>query len=180
MFLIQAAVPHIGAGGSIVNISSVVTKAPIPAPYQTASKLALEGYAVTLARELAARGIRINTVSAGYTETDMLKSGGEALLAMGAAASIFNRLGKSIALRVVVGLIVWYQALSRTLREWSLSWWIRSRLVGSSVKTSARQEGSLCCREVVVTQLMCSNKRMQLRRIYLAYDTILVFRFLHH
>ncbi len=65
----------------------------MPSPIYIASKLALEGITVTLARELGAKGIRINTVSPGYTDTDMMAAGGPELAKMGAAASPLNRLG---------------------------------------------------------------------------------------
>jgi 3-oxoacyl-[acyl-carrier protein] reductase len=85
--------PHIPAGGSIINLSSGGTKGALPAPYYIASKLALEGYATTLAKELAPKGIRINTVSPGYTDTDMLNAGGPQVVQIGTQQSAFQRLG---------------------------------------------------------------------------------------
>ena len=82
------------AGGSIINISTGGTKAALPSPVYVASKLALEGVTVTLARELGAKGIRINTVSPGYTDTEMMHASGEAMVKIGIEASPLKRLGK--------------------------------------------------------------------------------------
>jgi 3-oxoacyl-[acyl-carrier protein] reductase len=106
LFLIQAVVPHIPAGGSIVNISTGGTKAPLPAPYYVASKLALEGFTMTLARELGAKGIRINTVSPGYTDTDMMRAGGPELAKTGIEASALKRLGTTEDVARVVAWVV--------------------------------------------------------------------------
>jgi 3-oxoacyl-[acyl-carrier protein] reductase len=48
---------------------------------------------MTLARELGAKGIRINTVSPGYTDTDMMRAGGPELAKTGIEASALKRLG---------------------------------------------------------------------------------------
>ena len=60
-------------GGRIVNISTLNTVRPAPGitPY-AASKGALEQLTQVAARELGARGITVNTVSPGATETDLL------------------------------------------------------------------------------------------------------------
>jgi NAD(P)-dependent dehydrogenase (short-subunit alcohol dehydrogenase family) len=63
-----------GAGGSIVNISSVVAHnggAGRNVDYG-ASKAAIELFTLGLAREVAEEGIRVNAVKPGPTRTDML------------------------------------------------------------------------------------------------------------
>lgn len=58
-----------GAGGSIVNIGSTAALAGNgPVPYVTA-KAAVLGLTRAMARELAPRGIRVNAVNPGATET---------------------------------------------------------------------------------------------------------------
>lgn len=58
-----------GAGGAIVNVSSVATRAvPLLAPYG-AAKAALEAMGRTMAAEWGPHGIRVNAVAAGTVKT---------------------------------------------------------------------------------------------------------------
>ena len=61
--------------GVILNTSSMVsiTGQPSGLAYPT-SKFAVNGLTVSLARELGPKGIRVNAVAPGVTETDMMKS----------------------------------------------------------------------------------------------------------
>lgn len=65
---------HGGSGGAIVNISSVATRlgGAGRTVHYAASKAAINAFTIGLAREVAAEGIRINAVSPGMTETEML------------------------------------------------------------------------------------------------------------
>lgn len=67
-----AALPHLGEDARIVNVSSVLGRHPAPgtAAY-SGTKAAVEAITVAHARELGARGIRVNAVAPGLTETDM-------------------------------------------------------------------------------------------------------------
>ena len=62
-----------GSGGSIVNTSSMVGRygQPSGVAYPT-SKFAVNGLTLSLARELARDGIRVNAVAPGVTHTDMV------------------------------------------------------------------------------------------------------------
>lgn len=57
--------------GSIVHITSIQRRTPLPAslPY-AAAKAALANYSKALANELAPSGIRVNAVAPGYVETE--------------------------------------------------------------------------------------------------------------
>ena len=70
---------HGGPGGAIVNISSRAAQLGSPGEYvdYAASKAALETLTVGLAREVAAEGIRVNSVSPGHIYTDIHARGGE-------------------------------------------------------------------------------------------------------
>ncbi|MCH5198679.1 MAG: 3-oxoacyl-ACP reductase FabG [Oscillospiraceae bacterium] len=63
------------AEGVILNVSSMVGRYGQPAgiAYPT-SKFAVNGFTLSLARELAPKGVRVNAVAPGITETDMVKA----------------------------------------------------------------------------------------------------------
>lgn len=68
-----------GAGGSIVNVSSVAATLGSPDEYidYAASKGAVDSMTVGLAREVAAEGIRVNAVRPGLIETSIHATGGD-------------------------------------------------------------------------------------------------------
>ncbi|TNE35456.1 MAG: SDR family oxidoreductase [Alphaproteobacteria bacterium] len=70
---------HGGAGGGIVNISSVAAKLGSPGEYvdYAASKGAIDVMTIGLAKEVAAEGIRVNAVRPGVIYTDIHASGGQ-------------------------------------------------------------------------------------------------------
>lgn len=70
---------HGGSGGAIVNLSSGAARLGSPGEYvdYAASKGAIDTFTVGLAKEVAADGIRVNAVRAGFIYTDMHASGGE-------------------------------------------------------------------------------------------------------
>lgn len=73
----KAAVAHMEPQGSgvILNTSSMVSRYGQPAgvTYPT-SKFAVDGMTLALSRELGPKGIRVNAVAPGITETDMMKA----------------------------------------------------------------------------------------------------------
>ncbi|MEN3319422.1 MAG: 3-oxoacyl-[acyl-carrier protein] reductase, partial [Mycobacterium sp.] len=76
---IQAAVPHLGAGGRIISIGSVLAdRAPISGiSVYALTKAAVAGLTRNLARELGPRGITVNTIQPGPVATDMNPDSGE-------------------------------------------------------------------------------------------------------
>ena len=69
---------HGGAGGSIINLSSVAARIGAPGMYvdYAAAKGAIDVFTMGLAKEVAAEGIRVNAVRPGLIETDIHASGG--------------------------------------------------------------------------------------------------------
>jgi len=69
---IQEALKHFGAeGGSVINISSVVSTSAVPnSVVYSATKGAVDSIARVLGTELAARKIRVNTIAPGGVETE--------------------------------------------------------------------------------------------------------------
>lgn len=73
----QAAVKHLGEGGSIINIGSGVSRlTPANSAVYTGSKGALDAITGVLARELGPRKIRINTINPGVVDTEGTQTGG--------------------------------------------------------------------------------------------------------
>ncbi|RDI49056.1 SDR family NAD(P)-dependent oxidoreductase [Nocardia mexicana] len=77
LFLTQAALPHIGSGGVIVNVTSNSPHRGWPgASVYGATKVALDFLTKTWALELAERGIRVVSVAPGITRTPILDNAG--------------------------------------------------------------------------------------------------------
>lgn len=71
----QAAVKHLGDGGSVINISSVVSRiTPPDLAVYTGTKGAVDAITGSLARELGSRNIRVNAINPGLVETEGTKA----------------------------------------------------------------------------------------------------------
>lgn len=81
---------HGGAGGVIVNLSSVAARLGSPAQYvdYAASKAAIDTFTLGLAREVADEGVRVNAVRPGIIDTEIHASGGQPGRARELAAQI--------------------------------------------------------------------------------------------
>jgi NAD(P)-dependent dehydrogenase (short-subunit alcohol dehydrogenase family) len=73
--LVQAALPHLGEGASIINTSSINYDMPRPnlLPYAT-TKGAIANFTAGLAQLLGERGIRVNAVAPGPIWTPLIPS----------------------------------------------------------------------------------------------------------
>jgi NAD(P)-dependent dehydrogenase (short-subunit alcohol dehydrogenase family) len=75
VFLVQKLLPMMTRGGSIILVSSAMHVMGIPGhTAYAATKAALRSYARTWAAEFKDRGIRVNTLSPGVTDTPILDS----------------------------------------------------------------------------------------------------------
>ena len=69
--MIAAALPHMGAGGSILTVTSGSVREPIPRlALSTVMRAGVAGLVKTLADELAGDGIRVNNLVPGRIDTD--------------------------------------------------------------------------------------------------------------
>jgi 3-oxoacyl-[acyl-carrier protein] reductase len=104
---LQLAWQHLGAGGRIVTISSSTTALMLPgyAVYD-ATKGAVEQLTHVLAKDFGARGITVNTVSPGATETETYRLGkSDGFLSSLAGMSAFGRLGRPDEVAAVVAFL---------------------------------------------------------------------------
>ena len=98
---------HGGAGGVIVNLSSVAARLGAPGMYidYAVSKGAIDTFTHGLAQEVAAEGIRVNAVRPGIIDTDIHAASGDRNRPQSAAALIpMQRPGRADE---VAGAIVW-------------------------------------------------------------------------
>ncbi|HTZ58862.1 MAG TPA: glucose 1-dehydrogenase [Acidobacteriaceae bacterium] len=73
----KAALKHIGEGGSIINVGSVVSRVTPPASsVYTGTKGAVDAITGVLARELGPKKIRVNTINPGMIETEGVHAAG--------------------------------------------------------------------------------------------------------
>ncbi len=73
----QEAVKHFSSGGSIINLSSVVSTASPPnASVYSATKAAVDAVTRSLAKELGVRNIRVNSINPGIVETEGVHAAG--------------------------------------------------------------------------------------------------------
>ena len=104
-FALQEAAKHMPEGGRIVNISTGGTKLAFPGiSVYGGAKSALEFFTKVAAKELGAKNITVNTVSPGYTETDMLSD--PQFRTIGVQASPLGRLGTPADIAHVVSFLV--------------------------------------------------------------------------
>ncbi|RZL56667.1 MAG: SDR family oxidoreductase [Variovorax sp.] len=98
---------HGGAGGAIVNVSSVAARVGGPGEYvdYAASKGAIDSFTLGLAKEVADEGIRVNAVRPGLVDTDIHASGGQPERAHRLAPVVpMRRIGVP---EEIAGAIVW-------------------------------------------------------------------------
>ena len=103
LFGIQAMVPLMGQGASIVNVSSVAGLIGYHGTGYAMSKWALRGLSRSASMTLGSQGIRVNTICPGFIETPMTASAPEAFRTANMAAAPLGRSGMPDE---VAGLVV--------------------------------------------------------------------------
>lgn len=118
--VLREAARQVADGGAIVGLTTSMVRHAVPGggPY-TASKAAVESLLRSLAKEVAARGVRVNGVAPGPVDTDLFRAGKtDEMKARSAAMSPFNRVG----LPAEVGEVVSFLCSSRAS-------WIHGQIV---------------------------------------------------
>jgi 3-oxoacyl-[acyl-carrier protein] reductase len=106
-FACQQAAKRLSEGGRIINLSSSTTARFMPTyGAYVATKGAVEQLTRALAKELGPRGITINAVSPGPTETELFKEGKTPeQLQQFAQLSAFGRIGQPVEIADVVAFL---------------------------------------------------------------------------
>jgi 3-oxoacyl-[acyl-carrier protein] reductase len=105
---IRYAARHMRDHGRIITISTLNTISPAPGgSLYVGSKGAVEQFGAVASRELGARGITVNTVSPGATDTELLRSTNPPeALEMAAGMTPLGRLGQPADIADVVAFLV--------------------------------------------------------------------------
>lgn len=104
-FALQEAAKHVKDGGRIISLSSGATKQSIPTGgLYAASKAAIEQFSFALSKELGHRGVTVNLVSPGVTETDGLIMPADALEHL-IQSTPLGRLGQTADIADVVAFL---------------------------------------------------------------------------
>jgi len=110
---LRSQIPHLGKGAAIVNAASILAKqgAPGAAAY-CASKHGVLGLSRATAKDVGARGIRVNCFAPGYIDTPMLKAsieerGGKDTSKVGGMTSVaLGRKGEPREVATLIGFLI--------------------------------------------------------------------------
>jgi 3-oxoacyl-[acyl-carrier protein] reductase len=105
-FAMQGAARVMGEGGRIISITSAAVKSCMAdAPVYASSKAAIETFSKCLSRDLGVRGITVNCVAPGVTDTDMVRGGPVHLLDSARKGNAFKRLAAPTDIADVVAIV---------------------------------------------------------------------------
>lgn len=108
--------------GRIVNISSINgQKGQLGQTNYAAAKAGMHGFTMSLAQELAAKGVTVNTVSPGYIATDMVMAVPEEIRDRIIAGIPVKRLGKPEEIAAMVAFLCSEEAAFATGADFSVN-----------------------------------------------------------
>jgi 3-oxoacyl-[acyl-carrier protein] reductase len=105
--VLREAGQRVADGGSIIAITTSMVRHAVPGfgPY-AGTKAAVECMVRSMAKEIAARKVRVNAVAPGPVDTDLFRAGKtEEAKQRSAALSPFNRIGTPAEVAAVVGFL---------------------------------------------------------------------------
>ncbi|QFQ97800.1 SDR family oxidoreductase [Streptomyces phaeolivaceus] len=108
LFLVQQGLPRLREAGRIINISSAATRVSFPSSLAySMAKSALDALTRTLAKELGARRITVNSVAPGFVKTDLNKQRWSTPEneASHASLSVFGRMGQPADVADIVAFL---------------------------------------------------------------------------
>ncbi len=106
-FAMQGAARMMGEGGRIVSITSAAVKSCMAdAPVYASSKAAIETFSKCFSRDLGPRGITVNCVAPGVTDTDMVRDAPQHLIDSATKGNVFKRLAKTADIADIVAMVV--------------------------------------------------------------------------
>jgi NAD(P)-dependent dehydrogenase (short-subunit alcohol dehydrogenase family) len=97
LFIVRRALPMLRDNGRIIALSSAATRVALPEIVYAMSKAAVDTMGRTLANSVGDRGITVNTVAAGPTETDMnpwMRDNPEMAQMMATSSQAIGRIGQ--------------------------------------------------------------------------------------
>ncbi|SMF40868.1 SDR family oxidoreductase [Streptomyces sp. Amel2xC10] len=119
-FILQQALGRLRDGGRIITVSSGATRIAYPAiATYSMTKAALDSLTLSLALQLGPRGITVNTVAPGFTDTEINPTLQNPQIRQAlASASVFDRLGTPADIADVVSFVASDEA------RWVTGQWI--------------------------------------------------------
>jgi 3alpha(or 20beta)-hydroxysteroid dehydrogenase len=103
---IQALVPLMAPGSSIVNVSSLAGLTGFHAVGYTISKWGVRGLSRTASAELGPRGIRVNAIFPGYIETPLTATAPAAFRDANIAVTPLGRAGRAEEVAPLVAFLI--------------------------------------------------------------------------
>ncbi|MFD5007669.1 SDR family NAD(P)-dependent oxidoreductase [Streptomyces mutabilis] len=106
LLAMQALVPLMTSGGSIVNVGSIAGTTGMRTTAYTASKWGLRGLSKVAGNELGGRGIRVNTLLPGYIDTPLVRQNPESFLHASLAQIPLGRVGRTTDIAPLVAFLL--------------------------------------------------------------------------
>lgn len=111
LFVASEAARRLGEGGRIINLSSTLADFPMAGSgIYSATKVAIQSFTESWARELGRKGVTVNTVIPGATSPGMMDSAPQGFRSFFENASPFKRIGRAEEIAAVVAFLASPQA----------------------------------------------------------------------